>query len=55
MCCRFLDHVHRELHRPGGYRPRIASIMAAVIAFFAKDRLTGRPDHADEPNPARAA
>jgi len=39
----------------GLYGLGIASIIAAVIAFFAKDRLTGRPEHATEPNPTRAA
>lgn len=33
----------------------IASIIAAVVAFFAKDRLVGRPEHAIEPNPTRVA
>jgi len=33
----------------------IASIIAAVVAFSASDRLTGRPGHAAEPNPTCAA
>jgi len=33
----------------------IASIIAAVAAFSANDRLTGRPGHAAEPHPMRAA
>jgi len=38
----------------GLYGLGIASIIAAVAAFFAKDRLIGRPEHAVEPSPTRA-